>query len=92
MLRKVNDECDRQLAELHRGEIFQEQRRLNEEIAEIDGREHPSLDLQARTAGPFFRVWLFERLTSENPPDLNNPQELATIYAKDWYAGWRPKA
>jgi hypothetical protein len=85
------DECRRLEQELHSSETFKRRDAVAQEIREIDAREHPGLDRQASLAGPFFRVWLFERLTSDTPVELISPEKLAANYAEAWLGGWRPK-
>ena len=91
-LEALDAECNRLRDELESQPVFEQRKRLGLEIAYIDSREHPSLNALVRVAGPFFRVWLFEHLAGENPPDITNPKDLATQYASAWYAGWRPRA
>lgn len=86
------NECNRLEGELHHSELFKRRDAVYQEIQGIDRKEHPSLDGQARVASPFFRLWLFERLNSEDAPDLSSPEKLATGYAEAWLGGWRPKA
>jgi hypothetical protein len=88
---QLDDECRRLELELHASETFKRRDAVWQEIREIDQKEHPSLDEQARVAGPFFRLWLFERLTSEDVLDLSSPEKLAASYAGAWLGGWRPK-
>jgi hypothetical protein len=88
---QLDDECRRLTEELHNSETFKRRDALFQEILEIDRKEHPSLDQQASVAGPFFRVWLFERLTSEDVLDLSSSERLAAAYAEAWLGGWRPK-
>lgn len=91
-LDKADAECQRQEEELRRlHPIFEMRERLRQEIAEVDGREHPALNYQSRVASPFFRVWLFECLVGESPPDIAHPKDLAAAYARAWFDGWRPK-
>jgi hypothetical protein len=89
--KQLDDECLRLTEELHNSETFKRRDALFQEILEIDRKDHPSLDAQAGVAGPFFRVWFFERLTSEDVMDLNSPEKLAANYAEAWLGGWRPK-
>jgi hypothetical protein len=77
--------------DLHNTETFKRRDALFKEILEIDRREHPGLDAQGRIAAPFFRLWLFERLTSEDAPDFSSAEKLAADYAQAWMGGWRPK-
>ena len=88
---QVDDECNRLKEELRSSETFKRRDAVSQEIQTIDRKEHPSLDTQARAASPFFRVWLYERLNSEDAPDLSSPENLATNYAEAWLGGWRPK-
>jgi hypothetical protein len=85
------DECRRLEQELQNSETFKRRDAVWKEIHEIDRREHPGLDQMASMASPFFRVWLFERLSSEDAPDFSSPNKLAADYAEAWMGGWRPK-
>jgi hypothetical protein len=88
---RLDAECLRLEAELHKSAVFKQRDALHEEILAIDRREHPDLDAQGRMAYPFFRVWLFERITGEDMPDLSSPGKLAASFAEAWLGGWRPK-
>jgi hypothetical protein len=85
------DECRHLEEELQNSETFKRRDALFEEIRKIDKAEHPDLNNQAQVASPFFRLWLFERLSSEDPLDMSSPQKLAASYAEAWFGGWRPK-
>lgn len=89
---ELDAECSRLEVELHNSETFKRRDVVYQEIREIDTREHPGLDRQAGVASPFFRLWLFERLSGDDMPDLGSPQKLAAQYARAWLDGWRPKA
>jgi hypothetical protein len=88
---RLDAECRRLELELNNSETFQRRDEVRQEVQEIDRREHPGLDSQAQVASPFFRLWLFERLSSEDAPDLSSSQKLAASYAEAWLVGWRPK-
>jgi hypothetical protein len=93
--KQLDDECRRLemelQVELRNSEAFKRRDAVWQEIQETDRKEHPSLDEQARVAGPFFRVWLFERLINEDVLDLSSSEKLAASYAEAWLGGWRPK-
>lgn len=89
--KQLDAECHRLEEELHSSETFKRRDAVLQEIQKIDRKEHPDLDGQARVANPFFRLWLFERLTGEDLLDISSPEKLAANYAEAWLGGWRPK-
>ena len=89
-LNQLNAECDRAIDQVHESEIFKEREALRQEIRDIDQKEHPGLDQISAIARPFFRVWLFERLTSAGCVAMESQENLAAEYVKAWFGGWRP--
>jgi hypothetical protein len=88
----LHDECDRLQKELRQTEPFLRLEALRMQIATTDAKEHGPLDRQAQLAFPFFRVWLFERLSDpEGSFELTTPEAAAQAYAEAWLGGWRPK-
>ena len=89
-LKQLDAECDRVLAQVEESAVFQERAALRKDIAAIDRQEHPGLNRMANLARPFFRVWLFERLTSAGCVAMESQENLAAEYVQAWVGGWRP--
>ena len=86
-------EKGRLIQELDNSNLAIEIGELKKAIFEIDLREHPLLDRDARLAYPFLALWMLDQVR-EGHPDivaLNN-QEIAFSYAGAWYSGWRPRS
>ncbi len=90
-LERLDAECNGLREELEVTPVFKQRNELAHQIREIDAQEHPVLNNLARTAGQFFRVWLFDRIMAGDTPDLANGAQLAKAYAEAWRDGWRPK-
>jgi hypothetical protein len=86
----VQAECNRLKLELEQTAPFRRFEELRKMIAGIDAKEHPNLNQMAAQAAPFFRIWLFQRLTAGNAAELGNREGLSIAYALDWLNGWRP--
>jgi hypothetical protein len=69
-LEQLDAEYEDLQEELRNSELYKRREALSLEIRQVDAKEHPELDNLARMATPFFRVWLFERLSSEDAPDI----------------------
>ena len=70
---------------------FQEMERVHAEILATDRAEHPALNQLARTAGPFFRLWLYDELKAGHVLEDFAGEKLAAAYAQAWSDGWRPR-
>ena len=78
---------------LNNSELGKEVGELRKTIADIDRKEHSSLDAAARQACPFLAVWLMDQVRDGNPDVLgHSDQDIASSYAEAWYGGWRPKS
>lgn len=89
-MEQVQSDCNGLRLELEQTPPFRRFTELKSKIAEIDAREHPDLNRTATQAVPFFRLWLFQRLTTGNAGELGDSGELSIAYARDWLNGWRP--
>jgi hypothetical protein len=87
---RLDEEYEALREELDAGPISRRREELWRQVREIDAREHPDLNNQAVIAGPFLRLWLFDRIMAGDTPDLNNQAQLAKAYAEAWRDGWRP--
>lgn len=82
---------DQMREHLRQTDPFKRREAIAQHIKDIDNREHASLDSRANLAFPFFRVWLFERLSDpEGSLNLTTPDAAAQSYAEAWLRGWRP--
>lgn len=90
-LEELEQQCKAAEAELRASNpIFMQREILKAKIAEADLQDHPRLNQVSQVASPFFRVWLFDRLSNADPQEELTSQELALEYAQAWLAGWRP--
>lgn len=86
-------EQDRLMDELDNSDLAREMNELKKTIADIDGREHSSLDASARQAHPFLPLWMLDLVREGNPDVLGlSDQDIASSYAEAWHGGWRPKS
>jgi hypothetical protein len=86
-------ERDRLMYELDNSDLAREMGELRKTIADIDHREHFSLDVAARQAHPFLPVWMLDQLREGNPDVLGlSDKDIASSYTVAWYGGWRPKS
>ena len=86
-------EHDRLMYELDNSDLARKRGELRKTIAEIDLREHSSLDVAARQAYPFLPVWMLDQVREGNPDVLGlSDQDIASSYTMAWYGGWRPKS
>ena len=64
---------------------------LEREVAEIDGREHPTLDAKGRRASYFFAVWMMELVAQGSTDFLDEESDVRAMrFAQAWLSGWRP--
>jgi hypothetical protein len=92
-LERLNRLCDQAEADMRASPLFTEAFNLREEISRIDRKEHPALDAAARAAIPFFKVWLFDRMSqAEANPSSLAYEDVAAEFAQAWLDGWRPIA
>lgn len=86
-------EKERLIQELDSSKLAVEIGELKKTIFEIDLRDHPLLDRDARQAYPFLALWMLDQVREGNPDivALDN-EEIAYSYAGAWYGGWRPKS
>jgi hypothetical protein len=86
-------ERDRLTSELDSSDLAKEIADLRKAIADIDRREHSSLNAVARQAYPFLPVWMLDQVREGNPEVLGlSDQDITSSYADAWYGGWRPKS
>jgi hypothetical protein len=86
-------ERDRLISELDSSDLAKEMGDLRKTIADIDRREHSSLDTVARQAHPFLPVWMLDQVREGNPDVLGlSDQDITSSYAEAWFGGWRPKS
>ena len=78
------------LSKLENGELGQQIKALRDEVRLIDQREHKPIDMEAKIAAHFFKLWAFQQLNAGNELNLANGDELARGYAQAWQDGWRP--
>ena len=86
-------ERERLMQELDDSELAGGIKNLKATIADIDLREHSSLDAVARQAHPFFPVWMMDQVREGNADILGlSDRDIASSYAEEWYGGWRPRS
>ena len=86
-------ERERLLQELDDSKLAQDMSDLRISIANIDLREHSSLDRDARQAHPFLAVWVLDQVREGKSEILGlSDREIGGCYAEAWYGGWRPKS
>lgn len=86
-------ESDRLMDGMNSSKLGKEIRILRKTIADIDHKEHSSLDAAARQACPFLAVWLMDQVRDGNPDVLGlSDRDIANSYAEAWYGGWLPNS
>ena len=65
---------------------------LQKQVQEIDQREDPALDREARQAYGFLSVWLMEQFREGNSPIGVTASEACRSYAAASLGGWRSKS
>ena len=92
-LERLNQLCDQAELDLKTSPMFKKRDALKEEIYKMDKAEHTALDAGARAAIPFFKIWLFDRM-SQADVDASSMvyKDIATEFAQAWLEGWRPIA